>query len=64
MKLEKVKEILELNIKEAGKQMPPDVKTALEISLQAVDRELSWRQRYPHQSHFPFPGETDDNGSK
>jgi len=38
MKLSKVIEIQRLNIKEAGKQMPPDVRTALLISTHAVER--------------------------
>jgi len=38
MKLEKAIEIQRLNIKEAGKQMPPDVLTALLISTHATER--------------------------
>lgn len=36
MDKKKAKEILEINVKEAGKGMPPDVKDALEIGIKSI----------------------------
>lgn len=36
MALEKDIEILEINLKEAGKKMPPDVRVALEHSIKSM----------------------------
>lgn len=38
MNLLKAVEILELNIKEAGKKMPPDTLTAVKLGAQAIKR--------------------------
>jgi len=37
MKIDKAKEILDLNIREAGTKMPPDVKTAVQIGSEAIN---------------------------
>jgi len=44
MKLVKAKEIMELNLKEAGYKMPADVRTALLLHIRAVDRLQLQRQ--------------------
>lgn len=33
---------------------------AVSWGIEALKREQSWRQRWPHQSHLPFPGETEE----
>lgn len=63
MKLEKAKEILDLNIKEAGKQMPPDVKKALELGVGSIDFVTAWRTGAYFPPDYKLPGETDDNGA-
>lgn len=40
MTADKAKEIIDLNIKEAGKKMPPDVKDALQLSSENLERLL------------------------
>lgn len=60
MNLEKAKEIIDLNIKEAGKKMPPDVKTALILSSEADDRILKGRQRPDQYYTRLLPSETVD----
>ena len=37
---------------------------AIKLGNKALEREQSWRQRYPHQSHLPFLGETEEYISK
>lgn len=44
MNLKKAIEIQRLNIKEAGKKMPPDVLTALLISTHSMERFLDHRE--------------------
>lgn len=43
----KASEILDINLKEAGDSMPPDVKETLELSKQAFDLILFYRTHYP-----------------
>ena len=38
MKLAKAREVLELNLKEAGRHMPADVRDALKLHLEASKR--------------------------
>ncbi|GAI55370.1 unnamed protein product, partial [marine sediment metagenome] len=51
MKLEKVKEIIHLNIKEASHKMPADVITALKISIEAIIAVQYVRRNYPDICH-------------
>jgi len=44
MKLEKAIEILDLNIREAGKKMPPDVLDALKLGAQALKAIKEYRE--------------------
>ncbi|GAJ01791.1 unnamed protein product [marine sediment metagenome] len=58
MTAEKAKEIIDLNIKEAGKTMPPDVKTALIIHSEAMER-LIYARIVPDQYYTRLlPSET------
>lgn len=55
--IEKAIEILELNSKEAGKKMPPDVLSAVNLGIEAmkrIDRQRNLRLAI-HQP--PLPGE-------
>ena len=45
MILEKAIEILELNLKEAGKSMPPDVKEALELAISDMKKAHQYEVR-------------------
>ncbi|GAH39033.1 unnamed protein product, partial [marine sediment metagenome] len=49
-------------IKEAGKQMPPDVKNSLELGVQSIDFVTAWRTGRYYPPNYKLPGETDDNG--
>ncbi|MBA7649168.1 hypothetical protein ES703_56962 [subsurface metagenome] len=49
MDKKKAKEILELNVKEAGKSMPPDVKDALEVAIKSIDTLIQIEE---HGSHI------------
>jgi hypothetical protein len=60
MTLVKAKEIIDLNLKEAGKKMPPDVVIALTLASEDIDRTLYWRGA----GHYDFcsvllPSETE-----
>lgn len=60
MKLQKAIEIGELNLKEAGKQMPPDVKDALNLLIEAAEH-LQVRRKNPGTSwNDLLPGETEE----
>lgn len=59
MTWEKDIEILQLNLKEAGSKMPPDVKDALKHSIEALFY-VSRIREYPHLLDLlPLPSETD-----
>jgi len=32
----------------------------VQLGIEALKREQEWRRRWPHQSHLPFPGETEE----
>lgn len=57
MKRVKAMEILELNILEAGKKMPPDVKTALELHIEAMKVLTAIRETAWYQAGYLLPGE-------
>lgn len=59
MKLAKAIEIGKLNIKEAGKKMPPDVLDALKLLVGAGERELDDRDLGIDTRLGLLPGETD-----
>lgn len=58
MTLGKVIEILELNLKEAGRKMPPDTATALSVAIEAVKRLKAKRELGIHYDQTLLPGET------
>jgi len=58
MKLTKAIEIGELNIKEAGPKMPPDVLDALKLLVAAGKREQTLRYEIPYDRDGLLPGET------
>lgn len=60
MKAEKAKEIIDLNIKVAGKTMPPDVKDSLIIASEAIHWLLQWRGTNSSLSNVRLPSETED----
>ncbi|MBA7577013.1 hypothetical protein ES708_18859 [subsurface metagenome] len=60
MKLEKAKEIIDHNIKEAGNKMPPDVKMALQLSSEADARILLARKGASFIGGGLLPSETAD----
>jgi len=57
MKLEKAKEIVELNIKEAGNKMPPDCLAALKLENEATKRILDARRGFTLDIIAKLPGE-------
>lgn len=58
MLLPKAREIIQLNIDEGGKKMPPDVKTALIMGSGAIERLLNYRKGFTPPYDLPLPGET------
>lgn len=60
MKLSKAKEIIDLNLKEAGKKMPPDVRSALQLGSEAIDRCLFARKETSFVGPALLPSETED----
>lgn len=60
MNLPKAKEIIDLNIKEAGKKMPPDVRKALTLGSQALSSIIAWRQDNDDDLLWDFLSETED----
>lgn len=58
MIMPKVIEILELNVKEAGKKMPPDVKDAVNIGIEASKRYYFLRSLSSIKAFPLLPGET------
>jgi len=62
MKLKKVIEILQINIREGRKKMPPDVLTALQIALAACTLVKDLRDRDLLIDEYLLPGETPEKG--
>jgi len=60
MKLEKAREIIDLNIKEASKKMPPDVKDALTLGSEAILFVERSRLGDIINPNSLLPGETED----
>jgi len=60
MKLPKAVEIGELNIKEAGKKMPPDTLDALKLLVEAGKREIEHRELDIDTRFGLLPGETEE----
>ncbi len=60
MKLTKAIEIGVLNIKEAGKKMPPDTLNALKLLVEAGKREMKHRELDIDTRLGLLPGETPD----
>lgn len=58
MTIPKAIEIIDLNLKEAGDKMPPDVKDALELSKEALKRLLLCRTPERLYMGYLLPGET------
>ena len=54
-------EILELNIKEAGKRMPPDCKDAIQLGIEAMKEIERWRGYFPDMASMCLPGEADEH---
>lgn len=55
--IEKAIEILELNLKEAGKNMAPDVKDSLTLGIEAMKRIDRQRKLTIPINQPPLPGE-------
>lgn len=55
--IKKAIEILELNLKGAGKSMPPDVKDSLSLGVEAMKRIDSQRHLTIGITQPPLPGE-------
>jgi len=60
MSLEKAIELLDLNLKVAGKSMPPDVKDALALAIAALHSILAQRQDPTIPPHTLLPNEKYD----
>jgi len=59
MNLSKALEILTLNVKEAGKKMPPDTLEALKKAIECTTYCIQVR-RFPHEAdNIPIPGDQD-----
>lgn len=58
MKSAKAIEILEVNINQRNKQMPPDVLDALKLGLEALKSHLRALGGFAHPEQFLLPGET------
>lgn len=61
MKLSKAREIVQLNIKEASKKMPPDCLDALKLLDEAAKRLEQWRGLGIPEDLELLPGETPEN---
>lgn len=55
--LPEAKQILDLNLKEAGNSMPGDCYDAVEIASHAISRILTMRSEGIAQALLPLPGE-------
>lgn len=60
MNLQKTIEIIDLNIKEAHKNIPPDVKSALQLSVEAMKRIQAGRVAGHILWEDLLPGETQE----
>lgn len=60
MKLTKAIEILELNLKEAGKKMPPDCKDAVQLGIEAMGALHCHREVWGYSEFKLLPGETEE----
>lgn len=58
MKLSKAKEILELNVNEAGLSMPHDTLAAVKLSIEAITRLVHARKWSTRSIFELLPGET------
>ena len=57
IKMSKAIEVLDLNIKEAGKKMPPDVKDSLALSVSLMKAVQYVRKGGNWEPHALLPGE-------
>lgn len=58
MKLTTAKDVLQLNIRKAGKQMPPDTLAALKLGIEAIENLITQRADWLTRVYKPLPGET------
>lgn len=61
MALEKDIATLELLLSGRDIELDELYHPAIKLGIEALKREQEWRQRWPHQSHLPFPGEAEEN---
>jgi len=61
MTLVKAIDIGELNIMEAGKQMPPEALNALKLLVEAGKRLRRQRHGSPEPTYYLLPGETKED---
>jgi len=64
IKILKALEIIDLNIKEAGKSMPPDVKEALTLAMEALDLICSIRNNASASAFEWLPSEEHNENQK
>ena len=60
MPLDKAIEIINLNIRVAGKKMPPDVRAALTLGIEALKHIKHGRSCQGNYVDNPLPDETND----
>lgn len=60
MKLSKAIQVLDINIKVGEEKMPPDVRDALKLGIEAMKRVEEMRQDNAFLSPRLLPGETKD----
>jgi len=58
MTLKKASQIIELNIKEAGPTMPPDVLEALKLHSEGLKAIVAWRTDHNDDLLISLPEET------
>lgn len=63
MKLAKAVEILELNLKEVGIEMPTDTRQAVKLGVEGLKALQDWRAGQVVDFLLPLPGETFDGDS-
>jgi len=56
----KAREIIQLNLDEGSKKMPPDVFTALTMGAGAIERIIAWREDNNDDLLWNLPGETEE----
>lgn len=59
MKLDKAKEILNLNLKEAGHKMPADCRDAVMLGIEAINRVQQYRLYPEFRNSALLPGESE-----